>query len=72
MVVDLYVYTSLLWLTTGLPARLYVSRAMAIVVAITWNFWLNRRLTFSYSRNGNRIRQYLRFASTCSVGAAVT
>jgi dolichol-phosphate mannosyltransferase len=71
MVVDLSIYTGLLWLTTGLPARLYVSRAMAIVVAMTWNFWLNRRLTFSYSRNGNLIMQYLRFASTCSVGAAV-
>lgn len=72
MVVDLSIYKGLLWLTTGLSARLYVSRAMAIVVAMTWNFWLNRRLTFSYSRHGNLIRQYLRFAATCSIGAVVS
>lgn len=71
MVVDLSIYTGLLWLTTGLPATLYVSMAMAIVVAMTWNFRLNRRLTFSFIRSGNLIRQYLRFAAACSVGAVV-
>jgi dolichol-phosphate mannosyltransferase len=72
LVVDLSIYTVLLWLTTGYPAGLYISRAMAIAVAMTWNFWLNRRFTFSYSRHGNVISQYMRFATTCSVGAAVS
>jgi dolichol-phosphate mannosyltransferase len=50
-------------------ASLAVSRALAIWLAMTWNFWLNRRLTFSYARRGSPVRQYLLFALACSVGA---
>ena len=50
-------------------ASLAVARALAIWLAMTWNFWLNRRLTFSYARSGSLVRQYLLFALACSVGA---
>ncbi len=50
-------------------ASLAVSRALAIWLAMTWNFWLNRRLTFSYARSGSLVRQYLLFALACSAGA---
>jgi len=50
-------------------ASLAVSRALAIWLAMTWNFWLNRRLTFSYARSGSLVRQYFLFALACSVGA---
>jgi dolichol-phosphate mannosyltransferase len=71
LAVDLSVYSLLLRLTAGFVFSLYLSRAVAIVVAMTWNFWVNRRLTFSYSRNSNPMMQYLRFCAACSVGAAI-
>jgi len=71
MVVDLTIYSFLLLLTAGSSFGLYLSRAAAIMSAMTWNFWVNRRLTFSYSRSCNPIKQYLRFVATCSVGAAI-
>jgi dolichol-phosphate mannosyltransferase len=46
-----------------------VARACAIATALTWNFWLNRRLTFAHARSGNVLRQYLLFALSCSLGA---
>lgn len=51
--------------------HLYGARALAIWLAMTFNFALNRRLTFSYSRAGAIVPQYLRFVATCSVGALV-
>lgn len=71
MVVDLSIYSFLLRLAPGFSLSLYFSRAIAIATAMTWNFWINRRLTFSYSRNFSPIRQYLRFTATCSVGAVI-
>ncbi|MFA6134274.1 MAG: glycosyltransferase family 2 protein [Phycisphaerae bacterium] len=44
---------------------------LAIWVAMTWNFFLNRRLTFSHSRGGNALRQYWQFVVACSLGALV-
>src|SRR5262245_6904119 len=45
MIVDLAFYVLLLsWLPLG------VARGLAIWVAMTWNFWLNRRITFSFAR----------------------
>jgi dolichol-phosphate mannosyltransferase len=67
MVVDLSSLAGLLHLSVSF----YVARAVAIFVAMTWNFWLNRRLTFSYGRGQEPFRQYLRFVATCSVGATV-
>ena len=47
------------------------ARAVAILIGMTWNFILNRRLTFSYSRSGNIFTQYIRFVLSCTVGAVV-
>src|SRR5437588_10068202 len=37
----------------GGPLDLAVAGALAIALALTWNFALNRRLTFSYARGGS-------------------
>ena len=66
VVVDLALFTLLkIWL--DLP----VARALAIWGAMTWNWWLNRRLTFSYSRQNSALPQYLGFCLSCLVGAVV-
>ena len=66
MAVDLLVFSLLL---LALPVGL--ARAAAIGVAMTWNFGLNRRLTFSTSRNRPMPVQYLLFCGACLLGAAV-
>ena len=38
----------------------------------TWNFSLNRRLTFSYARHLSIIRQFLTYAASNSIGIAVS
>lgn len=48
-----------------------LARAMAIWIAMTWNFGLNRRLTFSYSRNENIFLQYIGFCCTCLLGGLI-
>jgi dolichol-phosphate mannosyltransferase len=68
MVVDLSVYWGLLKLALALP----IARAIAIWIAMTWNYMLNRRLTFSYSRHEGILLQYLRFAGACAVGAVIS
>jgi len=68
MLVDLFIYSLLLWQNLALP----ISRAIGIAIAMTWNFWLNRRLTFSYSRKGKLFHQYLRFIGSCFTGALVS
>lgn len=66
MIVDLAVL-SLLSLWIGFrPAR-----AVAIGVAMTWNFALNRRFTFVGARSGPMLRQYLLFCLSCGLGAVV-
>ena len=66
MVVDLLLF-SLLRLVSGLE----VARAVAIWVAMTWNFLLNRTLTFSYARSGSMVRQYVLFCLACLLGAII-
>jgi putative flippase GtrA len=52
-------------------APLALARGLAIWLAMTWNFALNRRVTFADAR-GERIgRQYLMFCAACGAGAAV-
>lgn len=51
---------------------LAVSGALAILVALTWNFTLNRRLTFSYARKGSLVRQYLTYALSNALGIALS
>ena len=48
-----------------------LARGVAIWVAMTWNFYLNRRLTFSYARRNHFLPQYLMFCGACCLGAAV-
>ncbi|MGQ0614771.1 MAG: glycosyltransferase [Planctomycetaceae bacterium] len=48
-----------------------VARLLAIWAAMSWNFALNRRITFSYARKESALRQYLLFCGACGVGAAV-
>ena len=67
-VVDLCLFSLLLHF--GL--MLSLSRAVAILTAMTWNFYLNRRLTFSYARNDSALHQYLLFCASCSLGALIS
>ncbi len=48
------------------------ARALAIWVAMTWNFFFNRRLTFSHARGESVFQQYWRFVAACSVGALIS
>ena len=66
MVVDLSVYSLLL---AALP--LMVARALAIWVAMSWNFLLNRHFTFRHARFGNILHQYFLFCGSCLVGAVI-
>jgi dolichol-phosphate mannosyltransferase len=66
LVVDLICFM-LLALVTALP----VARAVAIWFAMTWNFYLNRRLTFSYARSRPALPQYCLFCLSCLTGAVV-
>jgi dolichol-phosphate mannosyltransferase len=68
MVVDIAFYSILL----HVGVKLRLARALAIWLAMTWNFWLNRRLTFSYSRKGGLFKQYLRFTGSCRIGALMS
>ena len=45
--------------------------AIAIIVSMLWNFWLNRRFSFSYARHQSIVRQFIGFVAACSVGAVV-
>jgi dolichol-phosphate mannosyltransferase len=46
--------------------------AIAIWLAMTWNFFLNRRLTFSHTRTDSVLHQYWKFVVTCSLGALIS
>jgi putative flippase GtrA len=73
-VVDLSSYAAFQWLLnrTWLAQRttplfhntlaLTVSAVLAVWLALSWNFSLNRRLTFSYARQGSLLRQYVNYA----------
>jgi dolichol-phosphate mannosyltransferase len=45
--------------------------AAAILVAMAFNFVLNRRFSFSYARHESWWRQLLGFVAACSFGAVV-
>jgi dolichol-phosphate mannosyltransferase len=66
MCVDLTVFALLL---QAMPP--YLGRALAIWVAMTWNYWLNRRLTFSLARSRPIFPQYVLFCLSCLMGALV-
>jgi dolichol-phosphate mannosyltransferase len=69
MCIDLSTYYLLLR-AANIPFQ--VSSALAILLAMTWNFWLNRRLTFSYSRTENLVAQYFKFVSACALGNTIS
>jgi dolichol-phosphate mannosyltransferase len=76
MVVDLSCYASLqvvfgrTWLSSirspvvGMPASLSLAAALSILIALGWNFSLNRRLAFSDSRRDRIGRQFLAYAAS--------
>jgi|GEM_PF-64567 len=68
VVVDLVAFGALL----RSSLRIEIARAAAILVAMTWNFALNRRLTFSYSRTQGILSQYGRFVASCTAGALIS
>jgi dolichol-phosphate mannosyltransferase len=84
MVVDLSCYAAFQWVcrrtwlaeatapVVGGSAALAVAGALAIAVALTWNFSLNRRLTFSYARRGSFFRQYVTYALSNALGIALS
>ena len=84
MVVDLTFYAlfQLVLSRTPLSARvapvvggsldLAVAGIAAIAIALTWNFSLNRRLTFSYARTGSILRQYVTYALSNAVGIGLS
>lgn len=66
VVVDLTVFALL---QSQLPAT--AARGLAIAVAMTWNFLLNRAITFADAGRGSILVQFVGFCLSCSVGAAV-
>jgi dolichol-phosphate mannosyltransferase len=58
-----------LFIDANVPIRWAV--ALAIWVAMTFNFILNRRFSFSFARSGPWLLQYLRFVTASSFGALV-
>jgi dolichol-phosphate mannosyltransferase len=67
MGVDLLAFALLgLWLPLG------IARALAIWLAMSWNYVLNRRLTFSAYRRPFRWRDYALFCGSCLAGAVVS
>jgi dolichol-phosphate mannosyltransferase len=84
MVVDLSCYAlfQLVFSRTGLTRLhapliggtldLAVAGTLAIALALVWNFSLNRRLTFSYARQGSVLRQFLTYALSNALGIALS
>jgi dolichol-phosphate mannosyltransferase len=86
MVVDLSCYalfqvvlahTALAGLTVSLfgarqPLDLAAAGALAIAIALVWNFSLNRRLTFNDARHGSIPRQFVTYALGNALGIALS
>ena len=56
----------------GQPLDLAAAGGLAIAMALVWNFLLNRRLTFSYAREGSIVRQFLTYALGNALGIALS
>lgn len=67
MFVDLATFQGLMPVI-GLAAR----RAVAIGFAMTWNFLLNRCLTFTETSGSHPLSEYFRFCTACMVGAGLS
>jgi dolichol-phosphate mannosyltransferase len=64
MVLDLFSLWCFRWFLPFAAAR-----ALAIWLALSWNFSLNRRITFAYASRQHPIRQYFLYAGSCAAGA---
>ncbi|MCX8124638.1 MAG: glycosyltransferase family 2 protein [Spirochaetes bacterium] len=65
MIVDM----TTVFITYGLlHINFKIARAIAFIVALTWNFFLNRKLTFPDSPHKNLLIQYRNFFIVCSIG----
>lgn len=49
-----------------------LARALAIWIAMTWNFWWNRKWTFSQARDRPLTHQYGLFGISCGIGALIS
>ncbi len=65
MVVNLGLLTIFLALTIPVNASI----GLAISISMLFNFFLNRRYTFSYARRNSMFRQLIGFIGACSIGA---
>jgi dolichol-phosphate mannosyltransferase len=84
MMVDLTFYAALQWgfAATSLAGKeapvvggslaLAVARVLAIAIALTWNFSLNRRLTFNDARRGSIRLQFFRYVLSNLLGIGVS
>ncbi|WP_165244184.1 GtrA family protein [Paludisphaera soli] len=84
MFVDLSLYAIFQWLfamagfgaphdpSQGFAWPLFISGSLSIWAALTWNFLLNRRLTFNDMRSGSIPRQYFTYALGNALGIVVS
>jgi dolichol-phosphate mannosyltransferase len=82
MVVDLSFYALFQWIfgrtwmadqSTRLgPLSLACAAALSIGLALTWNFTLNRYLTFSYAKKGSLARQFVTYVLSNALGIALS
>ena len=84
MVVDLTCYAALQYVLASTPMAgmvapvvggslaLATSAVLAVATALTWNFSINRRLTFNDARGGSVARQYIRYVLSNLLGIAVS
>lgn len=85
MFVDLTSYASFLFLFRSIPGldaiktpvfgcslAMSLAAVAAITLALSWNFSLNRRLTFSYAREGSLARQFITYALSNALGAGLS
>ncbi len=56
----------------GGPMALAVAAVLSIAIALTWNFTINRRLTFNDARRGSIARQFLRYVLSNMLGIGVS
>jgi dolichol-phosphate mannosyltransferase len=82
MFVDLTLYALFQWLLGktaladmtmfGAPLYLAVAGMISVGTALTWNFTLNRYLTFSYARGGSLVHQFVTYALSNALGIALS
>jgi dolichol-phosphate mannosyltransferase len=64
-----FVYLLALHFTANLFAEVWKGIALAVLLAMTWNFLWDRKYAFWYARGHSILVQYVGFVLVCSVGA---